>query len=386
MTIETLISQIVACCPEKSRDEVLEGLKVERAKTGGLISDESLLRLMASRLNVDLDRVETPTSLNVSLKALIPNLGDVSVIGRVLAISKLRNFGEKAQQRVGSCLIADPTGTMRIVVWNENVGMLGTKVNVGEIVRFKHCYTKEDRSGNVELHASEKSEIVTGIAEIRETDYPKLDKFVTKVSQLPGLPNNGRVHLKGNINEVSPIHEFERKDGASGKVLKFILSDDTGHVSIVIWNEQAEEFEPTLKKNLGARVANARLRISSTKDIEVHLDYESSMELLTVQTTFNKVNELKEGMTEINLKGDLPNDSVIKEVTTNKGERVKLASFEFRDETGSIWVSAWRQQAEAAATLKAGCRVELRGMCVKSGFRRPLELVTRNNSSILLCV
>ena len=66
-----------------------------------------------------------------------------------------------------------------------------------------------------------------------------------------------------------------------------------------------------------------------------------------------------------------------KEVTTSKGETVKLAVFDLKDDDGVVRVSAWREHAEAFKDLKIGDKVVLENVYVKKGFGGKLELTTR---------
>jgi ssDNA-binding replication factor A large subunit len=59
-----------------------------------------------------------------------------------------------------------------------------------------------------------------------------------------------------------------------------------------------------------------------------------------------------------------------------------LTVFEIRDETGRIWVSAWRKNAEKTANLKIGEKVALINAYVKRGFGDQLEISTTNKTSI----
>jgi len=71
-----------------------------------------------------------------------------------------------------------------------------------------------------------------------------------------------------------------------------------------------------------------------------------------------------------------------KEVTTSKGETVKLRFFELKDDSGSIRVSAWRQHAEALSELKIGNKLLLENAYVKKGFGDKMELSTRSATSV----
>ena len=80
----------------------------------------------------------------------------------------------------------------------------------------------------------------------------------------------------------------------------------------------------------------------------------------------------------VNVEGVVSTVLENKEVTTAKGETVKLSVFELKDESGSIRVSVWRQHAEALSGLKAGDKLRLENVYVKKGFGNKMELSTRS--------
>ncbi|MEM3088274.1 MAG: hypothetical protein QXP20_04075, partial [Candidatus Bathyarchaeia archaeon] len=94
MSAEEIIQQILSKHPELSRNQILEKLNAEKSKTGGLIADETLLRLIAARYGVEITREHADNRLRIS--HLVPGLNDVTVTGRVVAVYPSRNFeGEK---------------------------------------------------------------------------------------------------------------------------------------------------------------------------------------------------------------------------------------------------------------------------------------------------
>jgi len=63
-------------------------------------------------------------------------------------------------------------------------------------------------------------------------------------------------------------------------------------------------------------------------------------------------------------------------------KRLKFASFELRDDTGKIVVSAWRKLAEVAKDLAVGTRIKIKNAYVRKGFAHQLELTSRSFTSI----
>lgn len=277
MSIEEIIQQILSKQPELSREQILENLKVERSKTGGLIADETLLRLIAARYGVEIPKDHTQSRFYVN--DLVPGLNDVTVTGRVISVYPSRKFeGEKAG-KLASILIADKTSTLRVILWNEQAELVETrKIKVGQIVRLLHGYTRENRKGELELHLGSKSQIEIEPENAKADDYPTIAKFVTKISNIDNTLREA--HLVGKVKALFPASKFKRTDMSEGTVLRFILADETGEVPVIAWNEKAEELEKILKMNVNLRLVNAKVKENSNGKLEVHVDSSTYVELL----------------------------------------------------------------------------------------------------------
>jgi replication factor A1 len=255
-----------------------------------------------------------------------------------------------------------------------------SELKVGQVARFSHGYTREDRNGKAELHLSEKSEIETNPQNVRTEEYPSIGKFATKIKELTKAHKN--IHLLGIAKEVFPSSTFTRQDLSTGKVLRFTLADSTGEVAVVVWNEKAEELEPFLKRNVELQLVNAKVKATSSGGFEVHVDASTYVDISAEVAQLTKIASLNADLNSVNVEGEVSTKPVIREVTTFKGETVKLAVFELKDDTGTVRVSAWRKHAEAVNNLKVGDRVRLTNAYVKKGFEDKIELSTRNATSI----
>jgi len=270
MTVEEIISEILSKRPDVSRDQLLEALGSERSKTGGLIADVTLLRLIAARHGVEVPS-EGIINRKLSIGILIPQLNDVTICGRVIAVSPTRTFEGAKSGKYASLTIADRDGTLRIMLWNDKVNLVESgELRVGLVARFSHGYTRSDRNGGTELHLSEKSKIEINPQDLTAEDFPTVDGVATKIKEID--ESQLILHLSGRVKEVSPVSTFTRQDQTSGKVGRFVLSDETGDVAVVVWNEKAEELEKTLKRDAKVRLVNGKVKAASAGGFEVHVD------------------------------------------------------------------------------------------------------------------
>jgi len=378
MNAEEIVCEILAARPEVTRQQILERVEGEKKKTGGLISDETLLRMVAAELGcvISADKISTPLLL---LGDLLPGLGNVTVVGRVVAVLASRTFNGNRKGKFASVLLADRSGLLRVVLWNDKADLTESGVvRVGQIVRFMHGYTREDIGGNVELHTGENCKAEVDPHDVDANNYPTIRTFNTRIQELAGVRKSARVNIAGIVRYPSSVSTFERHDSSTGKVMRFVLADDSDEIQVVVWNEKVDELELILKESNSLQIVSARLKEGVERGLEVHVDAGTYIEPLASEEIFLEIASLKEEMSKVNVRGEVASKPETRNVKTTAGEAVELALFELRDSTGTIWVTAWRQHAATAKSLTVGKRVALKNAYVKRGFGEQLEISTRN--------
>jgi len=277
MSKEELIQQILSKHTEVSRDHILESLEAEKEKTGGLIADETLLRLIAARYGIE--TIKRRAIRRLTINDLVAGLNDVTVTGRVIAIYPTRTFEGKRSGRVANLMIADKNETLGVVLWNDDVNLVESgELKSGQVVRFSHGYTREDREGKVELHLGRKSQVEVDPENVNGEDYPGFDKFVAKIKELTATHSN--VILAGKVKEVFPVSTFTRSDMSPGTVMRLKLTDETGEISVVAWNENADELEKTVKVDSGLKLVNGKVKENGSGELEVHINAYTYVEVL----------------------------------------------------------------------------------------------------------
>jgi ssDNA-binding replication factor A large subunit len=268
MTAEEIIQQILSKHPEVSREQILENLETKKKKTGGLIADETLLRLIAAGYGVEI--LQKKVYRRLSISHLVAGLNDVTVTGRVVVVYPPRTFNGARSGKVANLMVADKDATLPVVLWNDKVDLIESgELKTGQVTRFFHGYTREDREGKVELHLGSKSQIEIEPQNVNADEYPSIGKFATKISNITRDSNS--VHLVGTVKEVFPASTFTRSDMSTGTVMRVKLADETGEIPVVIWNEKAEEFEKNLKVNANLQLVNAKVKENGS-ELEVHVD------------------------------------------------------------------------------------------------------------------
>ena len=184
MTIQDIIDKILAKNPEINKEQILEKLHVEKSRTGGLLGDETLLRLIAARYGVEVQQNTIRNSGTLSTSRLFAGLNDVTVAGRLIAVFPARTFEGEKPGKFATLMVADSDGIVRVVLWNDKADLVEKgELKVGQAVRLLHGYTRQDRYAKVELHLGGKSQIEVEPQE-KASEYPAIDKFATKINSL----------------------------------------------------------------------------------------------------------------------------------------------------------------------------------------------------------
>jgi replication factor A1 len=383
MTAEDIVSEILSKCPDVSRDQILERLEREKRRTGGFISDRALLRLIAAEFGCQTPIDKTVAPL-LAITDLVPGLNDVTIIGRVVAVFSSKSFDGNRKGKLASLLVADKSGVLRVVLWNDKASMVESrKVKVGQIIRLSHGYTREDYRGTVEMHVGEKCEVEIDPKDVKVHDFPTARKLSVKIGSLKGMGRNKKVSVVGSVKKLFPVTTFERQDSTCGKVMRFVLSDDTGEVPVVVWNEKVDELDDVLKVGLQLQIVNAKIKKALGEGSELQVDSLTYVGVPSPDEEVSKLAELSEGMSRVNVEGEVASKPLIREVKTSKQGLLRVATFELKDDTGRVWVSAWQKHAESVKDLKVGDKLIMRDAYVKRGFNDQIELSTRNTTSIV---
>ncbi len=381
MTTQEIIQKILQKNPAVSQLQILEKLQAERARTGGLLGDETLLRLIAAKYGVEVQQNSIQNSGTLSISRLFAGLNNVTVAGHLIAVFPTRTFEGERPGKFATLMVADNDGILRVVLWNDKADLVEKgELKAGLAVRLIHGYTKQDRDGKVELHLGEKSKIEIETQK-RTIEYAAIDKFASKIDSLN--KTSGNVHLSGTVKAVLGITKFTRSDQTDGTVLRFSLSDDSGEVMVVAWNEKALELEKNLKASASLQLGNVKVKEGQNGGIEVHVDFTSFVNIQAAAMKFTKIASLTENES-VNMKGVVSSILESKEVTTSKGETVKLMVFELKDDSGAVKVSAWRQHAETLNELKVGDKLHLEDVYAKKGYAGKIELSTRSATVALI--
>jgi len=390
--LEQIVQLILLTRRDLTREDVLKLIYEKKRSAENYLLDDVAARIVASELGVEIPSVEESFKSEISIDNLVSGLNNVTLTARIIIVYPIQTFSKPdlTEGKVARLLLADKSGTLRLVLWNDKISLVETgKIKHSNIVRVLHGYVREGLDGKLELHVGQRGDVQVSPPNVADSNYPSIEQFIDKIGNL--TQKSKKASVLGAVYDVYPVSEFRRKDGSSGKVRRVRLRDETGEVSLVFWNEKVDELSE-VRKDDQLRIMNARVKTQSDGQIELHIENATQIEKLVSQAlplppiasseATRKIAELKEEGGPFTIEATVATTPNVREVTTAQKEKVLVASFDLTDDTGKIRMSLWRKHAELGKELSVGTRIKIKNAYAKRGFSNLLELVSRISTTI----
>jgi replication factor A1 len=391
MSFEKIIQRIISSRQDLTRDRILEMIDDKKKTAEGYFTNEVAARLVALELGVEVPWWE-PFRPDVAIKDVISGLNNVTVIGRVTNVYPVRTFTRQngTEGKVARLFIEDKTGTLRVVLWDEKTNLTEPRgIERGQIIKVSHGYVREGRDGKLELHVGTRSEVQVSPPDAAESEYIRdLSPKTTKIQELRS--NMQDVDVLARVVHTGELREFKRSNGEIGQVSTLLIKDETGTISLNLWDEKAvvsKQLRPgdiVLAEGTYTRerFGNLKLNMGRRGNLRVNPKLAEIKKLPPYEETTMKISEIIEGDDPVTVKGKITATPNIREVVTARDEKVTVVSFELTDETGKIKVSAWRKLAEVTKDFVAGTQIKIKNAYAKKGFTDQLELTTRSFTTV----
>jgi len=336
------------------------------------------------------DREYPPVTRFVKkIKEITRKNKEASVLGVVQSVRPVSEFkrSDGTGGKVRRLQLTDETGQITVVFWNKKVDQLG-EVKKDDYLQLLNTRVKEQLDGRIELHVENRAQIET-LTEVPPhlEQTPALPRQITKVQELK--PNMREVDVLARVLHAGEVREFKRQSGEKGQVSTLLIRDETGTISLSLWDEKALLSERVHPGEIvlveGAytreRFGKVKLNIGRRGTLSLNPKLAEAEKLPPYEEVTAKIAETKEGG-PFTIRGTVAESPTIREVVTARGQKAIVASFELTDETGKVRVSAWRRLADFVKDLPAGTQIEIKNVYAKKGFGDQLELTTRAFTSI----
>jgi replication factor A1 len=376
-----------------TKKEIQNLVNEKKTELKGLISDEGALFVIAKELGVDVksENKDILTDIELNISDITPNMKNLSLVGRIKEIYKISSFTGKDGETgyVGSFLLHDNTGDIRIVLWNEDVNIFkDSNFEKNELVKILNGYVKQSKYRGLEIHIGRLGKIILSPEDI---DYHKYPKILNEFTQIKDISlSSSSISLEAKILQKYPIKEFSKKDGGKGKVGSIIVIDSTGSIRVTFWNDNTEMLNEI---NVGDYISILNVyprenRLNTSK-IDLHSNRNTKIVKKDENLNLNadvvknvKLLQKKENL--VSFKGIISSIDDIKTVTLKSGEEISLLNFEVNDETDGIRITLWREKAiKYSKMLKVGTGVLLKNVLIRyNDFSGRKEASSINDSTI----
>ncbi|MHA1689245.1 MAG: DUF2240 family protein [Promethearchaeota archaeon] len=376
-----------------SKKEIQERVEEKIEELKGLISDEGALFIIAKELGVNVkeETREIIDDFEINIADVTPNMKNLTLVGRIKEVHEPRMFTRKdgTEGMVGSFILHDETGDIRIVMWNEQVKIFEfPDFKLNGIVKILNSYVKKGLDQKLEIHVGRLGRIILNPEDVDYNKYPKITHQFTSINEIHLSLSS--ISIEGKILQITPIREFTRNDGTSGKVASMYISDKTGSIRVTFWNEDTMKIKNLEAGNIVSLTAlNPRINKLDPNKIDLHATSRTTIQVKekTIELKENYVENIKKIQdTEniISVKGVITSIDNLKTITLKSGENVNILNFVLSDDKDSVRVVMWRDQAEKfSESLAMGMGVALKNVLIRfNSFSNKKELTFLNGSEL----
>ena len=161
------------------------------------------------------------------------------------------------------------------------------------------------------------------------------------------------VAFVGKIVNISPVREFTR-NGEIGHVANIVVSDETGSVRVVLWNDLAQHaeelqigqtlrIEGVVKEGLYGIEINARNVQIDESEVNVRTDDLSGAK---------KISALVPSLSDVDIIGVVLEIGTLRTFSRRDGTAGRVSSITIGDETGKVRVALWDDKSEKSSGLR----------------------------------
>jgi replication factor A1 len=186
------------------------------------------------------------------------------------------------------------------------------------------------------------------------------------------------VALTAKVINIGTVRTFSRKDGGGeGKVASIIVSDETGNIRVVLWDDLTNAVSEDVlsvddiiqvrgayvKKGLGDAL---ELNLGRMGQIRVLEDYEIEdlgIDFSGTSIGEHKISDLKDGLFNISLKAKVQRVFRLSTFTRQRdGSEGRVLSIVGADETGTVRLVFWDDKASEMENAEIGEVIQLSGV------------------------
>ncbi len=294
-----------------SEEDLEKELKRKAKEFGGFMSKEAILFIIAKENGINTNSPDPEAEehkeyqecleeidydeFTINISELEEGMQQIVLLGKIFKIFKPREFTRKDSSigQVGSFYIADTTGKVKVVVWNEKTELMNNEYfTIDQLIRVIGGFSKSNRDGTLEVHLSKKGEIILAPQDIPKMKREELNAISLKEGELERQRKNDMQlydlisrynfikKVRGNI-KIEDFREIVKKDGEKTFLLKCVFSDNSMSIKLVVWGMNAVKMFKLVQDGDYVLFHNLAVKENSyTNEKELIYTQKSSLEVL----------------------------------------------------------------------------------------------------------
>ena len=230
-------------------EDIERRIEAKRAKLSGLISKEGAAQVVAAELGISFDKQK------MKISELMTGMKRINVVGKIIKMNRVIEYNKNEKQgKIGSFLLADETGNIRVVLWDTNhIGLIEKKeIEEDFVVEISNASIR-----NNELHLTGFSDIKKSSESLGEVKK-EIDFNKKTISEL-GISDNASVRAfvvqvfeprffivcpecGKKVSEEGECKEHGKVVGEKRAIVNFILDDGSETIRAVLFSGQIEKM------------------------------------------------------------------------------------------------------------------------------------------------
>lgn len=252
-----------------SNDDIEKRVQEKMRLLSGLISKEGAGHIVANECGINL--FEQPKN-GIKVKDVLVGMRSLAVAGRVCQKFPVTEFATESRRgKIGSFILGDETGMLRVVLWNNKTDKL-EEIKEGDVVKIEGAYVR-DNNGRTEAHLGELGILIPNPEGIEIKEVKGLKGGASERKKIAELTEKDQsIEILGTIVQVYNPNFFEicpscgkrakLQDGSFvctehskvnpdfSYVCNIFLDDGSESIRCVFFREQSEQLMKKSRKEL----------------------------------------------------------------------------------------------------------------------------------------
>jgi replication factor A1 len=192
----------------------------------------------------DVDASEFPkkTGSQKKLSELAAGMQGIDVVVKVLRSYEPREFSrdDGSTGRVANLLVADETKSARVVLWDDDVGLVEKgELKEGDVILIKKGYVRE-RLEEFEVHVGRYGKVVLNPPNVTLDNVVEAEYTRAKRTTIKDLLPDMKAEVRGALVRIYDNPTIYEKEGEKRFVVNGVVDDGSGRLHCVFFNKMGE--------------------------------------------------------------------------------------------------------------------------------------------------